>query len=416
MIMKTIVALYDDFAAAQRATQELVANGVDRANISLVANDVAGEYGQYVNDPDATPVTVAADTTAVGAGTGAVIGGIGGLLVGLGALAIPGIGPIIAAGPLVSALVGAGVGAVTGGLVGALTGLGIPEAEAGYYAEGVRRGGVLVTAQVPEDSVNWAMDILDRYNPVDIEERVGLWKQRGWSNFDPNAPSYTVDSLNQERAAYRADDTTQSHSRGWPEVEPPAGEVEADLSTDPNYGSRGWPEVEPPAGERDTSYGSTTQPVDSSGWTEIEPPAGEVEIDPSANPNYGSRGWPEVASSAEDDDDNYFDNEYSFYETGYRQHYDTNFANSGYTYEQYTPAYRYGYDLAVHPSYSNYSWVEVESAAQRSWEETNQGTWDQFKDAVRHAWERVKEAVDLDDDFDTEEKDFGRSRMGSRSL
>jgi len=387
--MKTIVALYDDFAAAQRATQELVANGFDRGNISLVANDVAGEYSQYVNDPDATPVTVAADTTAVGAGAGAVIGSIGGLLVGIGALAIPGIGPIIAAGPLVSALVGAGVGAVAGGLVGALTSLGVPETEAGYYAEGVRRGGALVTAQIHEDSVDWAMDILDRYNPVDIEERVGLWKQKGWSSFDPNAPSYTADSLNQERAAYRADDTTQSHSRGWPEVEPPAG-------------------------ERDTGYGAVTQPVDSSGWTEVEPPAGEVEADPSADPNYGSRGWPEVELSTEDDDDNYFDDEYNFYETGYRQHYDIYFATSGYTYEQYTPAYRYGYDLAVHPSYSNYSWAEVEPAAQRSWEEANQGTWNQFKDAVHHAWERVKEAVDLDNDFDTEEKDFGRARMGSR--
>src|SRR6185503_10222365 len=150
MIMKTIVALYDDFATAQRATQELVAKGIDRGNISLVANDVAGEYSQSVNDSDAAPVTLTADATAVGAGTGAVIGGIGGLLVGLGALAIPGIGPIIAAGPLVSALVGAGVGAVTGGLVGALTSLGVPEAEAGYYAEGVRRGGALVTAQIPE--------------------------------------------------------------------------------------------------------------------------------------------------------------------------------------------------------------------------------------------------------------------------
>jgi len=370
----------------------LVANGFDRGNISLVANDVAGEYGQYVNHPDATPVTVSADTTAVGAGTGAVIGGIGGLLVGLGALAIPGIGPIIAAGPLVSALVGAGVGAVTGGLVGALTGLGVPETEAGYYAEGVRRGGALITAQVPEDSVDWAMDILDRYNPVDIEERVSQWKEKGWTSFDPNAPSYTVDNLNQERAAYRADDTTQSHSRGWTEVEPPAGEAEADLSADPQYGSRGWPEVEPSADERNYVGGRAEAGV---------PPSTESAT---------------TADFDDDDDDDNFYEEYSFYETGYRQHYDTNFANSGYAYEQYEPAYRYGYDLATHPSYSTYGWTEIESAAQRSWEETNQGTWDQFKDAVRHAWERVKEAVGLDDDFDTEEKDFGRSRMGSRSL
>lgn len=319
--MRTIVALYDDFVTAQNAAQELIASGFDRSHVSLVASDQSGEYSQYIDDPDATPVTIADDTTAVGAGAGAVIGGLGGLLVGLGALAIPGIGPIIAAGPLVSTLAGAGVGAMAGGLVGALTSLGIPETEAGYYAEGLRRGGALITAQVPEDKVEQAMEVLDRHEPVDIEERVGQWQDEGWTGYDPQAQPYTAAGLDEERADYRAE-------------------------------------------------------------------------------------------GAAVDDEDQFDDDYAVYEAGYRQHYQTNYVNSGYPYEQYAPAYRYGFDLAVHPSYSNYDWAEVEPAAWRSWEETNPGTWEQFKHAVRHGWEEVKEAIGFDNDDDYESEDeLARDRV-----
>ncbi|HXV43182.1 MAG TPA: hypothetical protein VEC96_08970 [Anaerolineae bacterium] len=367
--MKTIVALYDDFAAAQRATQELVANGFDRSNISLVVNDVAGEYSRYVNDPDAIPVTAAADATAAGAGTGAVIGGIGGLLVGLGALAIPGIGPIVAAGPLVSALAGAGIGAVAGGLVGALTNLGVPETEAGYYAEGVRRGGALVTAQVPDEKVDGAMDILDRHHPVDLEERVGHWQQSGWTSFDPNAEPYTAESVNRDRSTYRTDTAT---------------------------------------------YSSSTTEIDSEGWTEVEPPAGESNY-AGGRAEASGRSWAEVGDVANFDEDEDVDDEFAVYDPLYRQHYQINYANSGYTYDQYAPAYRYGYDLAVHPSYSSYEWADLEPTARNYWEETNQGTWDQFKEAVRHAWQEVKEALDLDDDdnFDNQ-ADFSRDPVRDR--
>jgi uncharacterized protein (TIGR02271 family) len=90
--------------------------------------------------------------------------------------------------------------------------------------------------------------------------------------------------------------------------------------------------------------------------------------------------------------------DFATYDTGFRSHYNTNYANSGYTYEQYTPAYRYGYNLAYHEPYHGRTWEEIEPMARRSWEEQNQGTWENFKNAVRHAWENVKDAVDMDDD------------------
>lgn len=190
---RTIVAIYDDFQSSNEAVKELVDHGFPRDNISLVTRNAGAESGEIsVSETD----TVADETGAgagVGAGIGAALGGIGGLLVGLGALTIPGIGPVIAAGPLavaLSTLTGAGVGAVaggvTGGLLGALIGLGIPEEEAEYYAEGVRRGGVLLTVQADEQNTDQIIDILNRYNPIDINERATSWRKQGWTGFNPD--------------------------------------------------------------------------------------------------------------------------------------------------------------------------------------------------------------------------------------
>ena len=140
---RTVVAIYDNFQTANAAIRELVDSGFPRDSVSLIANNAGGEYSAEGTTRAAeTGENVADETGAgagVGAGIGAAVGGIGGLLVGLGALTIPGIGPVLADGPLavaISTLTGAGVGAVaggvTGGLLGALIGLGIPEDEAEY--------------------------------------------------------------------------------------------------------------------------------------------------------------------------------------------------------------------------------------------------------------------------------------------
>jgi hypothetical protein len=193
---RTVVAIYDNFQMANDAVRELVDSGFPRDNISIIANNQRGEFGGTTTTTTAETDTVADETGAgagVGAGIGAAIGGIGGLLVGLGALTIPGIGPVIAAGPLavaLSTLTGAGVGAVaggvTGGLIGALVGLGVPEEEAGFYAEGVRRGGVLVTVQADEYNTDQITSILNRHDPVDINARAEEWRASGWSGYDPN--------------------------------------------------------------------------------------------------------------------------------------------------------------------------------------------------------------------------------------
>jgi hypothetical protein len=113
--------------------------------------------------------TKAPEGTATGAGTGAVIGGTLGWLAGIGALAIPGVGPLIAAGPIVAALTGVGVGGAIGGLTGALVGMGIPEYEAKRYEGRVKDGGILLS--VHSDSSDWtkkAKDILELTGAEDV--------------------------------------------------------------------------------------------------------------------------------------------------------------------------------------------------------------------------------------------------------
>jgi len=187
--MKTVVGTFDNIENAYAAANDLVSAGYNRNDISVVATDTNNQYSPYVN----TKVVKTSDDVGTGAGIGAAIGGIGGLLVGLGALAIPGIGPIIAAGPLLAALTGAGVGAVAGGIVGALVDLGIPDEEAHVYSEGLRRGNVLVIAQVPDASATAVTRIMDRPGLVDIRKQADTWRASGWKTFDPNQDVVVAD-------------------------------------------------------------------------------------------------------------------------------------------------------------------------------------------------------------------------------
>jgi hypothetical protein len=181
---ETVVALFDNITDAQAAVRELLDNGFTRENLSLVSREGADQYGELL---DPLPM----DDTIEGVASGALLGGLTGLVVGLFALAIPGVGPVIAAGPIAAALTGAGVGAVTGGLVGALVDLGYDEDTAGYYAEGVRRGGVLLTVHAGNRH-DLAHSIVTRFNPVNIDDRVTDWRAEGWNRFDPAGQPYRM--------------------------------------------------------------------------------------------------------------------------------------------------------------------------------------------------------------------------------
>ena len=128
-----------------------------------------------------------------GAGVGAALGGTAGLLAGLGIIAIPGLGPVVAAGALAATAVGAAAGAATGGVVGALVSAGVPEQEAHVYCEAVRRGGTMVTVRVADDQVALAERIMDGHGPISAAERRTTYTGEGWKRFDPAGGALSPD-------------------------------------------------------------------------------------------------------------------------------------------------------------------------------------------------------------------------------
>ncbi|HLO77780.1 MAG TPA: YsnF/AvaK domain-containing protein [Magnetospirillum sp.] len=180
---KTVVGLFRSQEEARSVVEDLIQAGCRREDLSLVAKNERdlSEAGEEEVGEKEERGTKAGEGAATGAGIGAVLGGIGGILVGLGVLAIPGVGPIIAAGPVAATLAGAAGGAVAGGLIGGLVGLGIPEEEAGHYAEGVRRGHTLVIAKTSDAEADSASAVMNRHNPIDLHTEAAKWRAEGWS-------------------------------------------------------------------------------------------------------------------------------------------------------------------------------------------------------------------------------------------
>jgi hypothetical protein len=206
----TLSRLYDDYATATQVLHELESAGVPASEISIVASNADNWYSgkggtapsSTTHDRNRNGVDDRADGAATGASIGVAVGGVAGLLAGLGMIAIPGIGPVVAAGWFASTAAVAAAGGVAGGLLGALTEAGVSEEDAQVYAEGVRRGGTLLTVRVPEGERTRVEAILDR-SAVNIRERGMAYRQSGWSSFDPKAPAYTADQVRSERDRYR---------------------------------------------------------------------------------------------------------------------------------------------------------------------------------------------------------------------
>jgi hypothetical protein len=196
---KTVIGLMDNIGEAQSVVKDLVASGINRDDIGFMANQKhAVPESAGLNEGEGSR---AASGALAGAGTGAALGGVAGLALAMAPLAIPGIGPILAAGPIAAALTGAGIGAVAGGLIGGLTQLGVPEEEAHYYAEGVRRGGILVTVAAESDAqAQTAVTVMQRHGAVDIDQRATEWKKQGWKGrFDADVAESATERTEAER-------------------------------------------------------------------------------------------------------------------------------------------------------------------------------------------------------------------------
>jgi len=159
-----VFGIYSSYPSVEQAVEALRDAGFRNTDISVM-------FPENVGNKDFAHVkaTKAPEGASTGAGTGAVVGGAVGWLAGIGALAIPGLGPFIAAGPIMAALAGVGVGGAVGGVTGALVGMGIPEYEAKRYEGRVRKGGILLS--VHSDNSEWtkrAREILERTGAEDV--------------------------------------------------------------------------------------------------------------------------------------------------------------------------------------------------------------------------------------------------------
>jgi len=468
--MKTIVGLYDDLNTANQVVQALVNYGIDRDEISLIAGDRKGDYASSEsqtgdrNSWDNTRTTDTAHTTdtgsatAGGAVTGAVVGGVGGVLLSLSALAIPGIGPVIAAGPLVAGLVGAGAGAAVGGLVGALTEAGVPEEEASYYVEGVHRGGTLVSVKTDDAETDQVVDIMNRYNPINVKEQASSWRSEDRPDYGDSVSSTVTGRMDQDSDRFATQTmagqaTTSDYDRTATESTPTTSSSGNRAAYDrSSYAAKtgGDEEATIPVVEEDVQVGKRT--VERGGVrvrksVEEQPVEKQVTLR-EENVNVERRPANRAANATdlntfEEDDfevssmveepvvqkqarvveevvvnkdarertetvrDTARKTRVDVEQTGgnggsgssydastFRNHFQTNYGNRGRTYEQYEPAYRYGYTLANDARYRGRDWNAIEADARRDWAQNHRDSaWEDFKDAVRYSWERAKEAV-----------------------
>ena len=161
---KAVFCIAKTQGQAESIVAELKTSGFSNNDVSVLFPDKQGTR-DFAHEQN----TKAPEGATTGAGAGGVLGGALGWLVGIGALAIPGVGPLIAAGPIVAALSGAAVGAAVGGVAGALVGMGIPELEAKQYEGKIRDGNILISVHTDDaDEVSRAKDIFKRQNADDI--------------------------------------------------------------------------------------------------------------------------------------------------------------------------------------------------------------------------------------------------------
>ena len=183
----TVVGLFPSQDLAERAVRALQDAGISRGDISMVSRDrTKGKPTGRETVRGFQERTTDGSTIGENIAGGAVFGALGGLLLELAALAIPGIGPIVAAGPLATTLAGAGIGALGGGIIGAIKDMGVPDEEAHIYAESVRRGDTMISVRTDSSMVDRVMDIMNEYGAVDVDERAQTLRSSGWNRFDEN--------------------------------------------------------------------------------------------------------------------------------------------------------------------------------------------------------------------------------------
>ena len=320
----------------------------------------------------------------------------------------------------------------TGGFWSWLTGSGVPENEAGVYAEGVRRKGTLVTVSASDDLIKKASGILSHHHVLNIDQEGESWKASGWTGYNEKAAAYTGEPLAKTAVTKRADTAGKTV---LPVIEE---ELQVGKREVQGGGVRVYTHVtETPVEEQVTLHQEHVtverRPVDraltaadtdafhdqsiemterseeaivsksarvveevvvgkeASDHTEtVRDTVRRTDVQVEQVPVVGrTTGTTTAATTTAQTTGSAFDT----YATDFRSNYDTSYNNSGYTYDQFAPAYRYGYDLAQDDRYSTGDWNTISPQIQTAWEARNPGTWSQFSNAVKYAWDKARNAV-----------------------
>ena len=382
---KTLVALYDTVTNAERVVQELMADGFARSDIHLALNDTQSRA--------ARPSAVEGDAAYAGAT-----------------------------------------------LLATLADLGVPSDEAHAYAEGVRRGGVLVVVESGDDQAERGMAILQRLHPVNMHERTAQWRQAGWtgaaattstatpaSSAAPPTRSAQAPARAETRGADQA--ATPRRVEGQEEVTIPV--VEEDLTVGTREVERGHVRiysrvteqpveeavrlreervtverrpVDRPATEADLAAAqqegielteTAEEPVVTRRARVVEEVVVQKEETERTETVRGTERHTEVEVQREPENATTAQRatapqDFAAYDATFREHYTTAFATSGAAYPDYEPAYRYGYELGTNERYRGRDWAALEAEARRDWEARHPNTWERFKDAVRYGWNSVR--------------------------
>jgi uncharacterized protein (TIGR02271 family) len=417
---KTVIALYDERSQAEAAVQDLVDRGYERNKISVVAKDSRTkgptEEARGMRQVDDKRSEVAG----TGAAAGAVLGAIGGLLAEAGLLAVPGLGPVVAVGEVAAVLLGTAAGAGVGGLAGALVGMGITREDAEYYAEGVRRGGILVGVTVEERHVHDTKEVLEEHDPIDIRRRAGEWRQAGWT------PSEFMEGPEMEGSKKEpADGTPQVAEEADIEV------VEEELDINKRGIETGGVRVrrvihEEPVKEdvtlRKERVDVERRPADryvdpddmeTFAETTVEMRETDEEVVVSRDAHVVEEIHLEktveertetvhetvretevniepVGEPGREEEIDVAKIDYTSCETVYREHFENTYAHAGASWDTYRAAYRYGYDVALNERFRSRDWREIAPEVREAWEEQHPKTWDRFREAIRKGWDCVQ--------------------------
>jgi uncharacterized protein (TIGR02271 family) len=379
------VGLFHDPEDAREAIGALKDAGFHGDDISVLMPD----RGQ-TRDMAAETGTKAGEGAATGLVTGGILGGVGGFLVGIGALAIPGVGPFIAAGALATTLGGAAVGAGVGAIAGALIGMGIPKEEAEYYEGEVRGGRTLVTVRAGA-RMDEADAILHDFGAYDVEHRDGAPTARTEATTRDNVASERAVQLREEELRVQKRPVETGHVTVGKDV------IEEKKTMDVPV-TREEVTVE----RRPVDRRPSDRPIDETSST-VKVPVHEERVDVEKRPvvyeevGIGKRQVTDTQSVSEtvrreeariqhDGDVNV--RGWNEAMPAYRQRWQQRSGSTGGRWEDYEPSYRYGYEMRSRPEYRGRRFDDVEPGMRSDWQRRYPNTpWDRARENIRETWD-----------------------------